>query len=133
MLVVFFALAIVTMSTSFCFSESSYSIETQANNYSYAEATLAISGNSLQVVGRIGGKPKVTTKTSIHLYLQQYRGTNWVNISNWISTGDTVSRTLSKTCLVEKGYKYRAKAVCYAYVGSNCEKTTKYSEGVIVY
>ncbi len=102
-------------------------IETMAENYSTVSAFISLSGNSVEVTGKIIGRAGKTTKTSIHLYLQQYKNGSWVNVDDWTSSGDTVARQLSKTNTVTKGYKYRAKAVCVAYVGSDKETVTKYS------
>jgi hypothetical protein len=102
-------------------------IETMAENYSTVSAFISLSGNSVEVTGKIIGRAGKTTKTSIHLYLQQYKNGSWVNVDDWTSSGDTVARQLSKTKTVTKGYKYRAKAVCVAYVGSDKETVTKYS------
>ena len=61
------------------------------------------------------------------LYSEQYKNGSWVNVDDSTSSVDTVTRSLSKTKTVTKGYKYRARAVCTAYVGSAKEIVTKYS------
>lgn len=105
-------------------------VELMAENYSTVSATISISGNSVKLESQIIGRAGKTTKTSIHLYLQQYKNGSWVNVDDWTSTGATVARQLSKTKTVTKGYKYRAKAVCAAYVGSDKETVTKYSGSI---
>ena len=69
----------------------------------------------------------VTTKVTIHLYLQQYSNGRWVNYDDWLETNEGISCTVSKTVT---GYKYRAKASCYAYAGSDYEHIVKYSKEV---
>lgn len=118
---------LLTAQVAFGAVSSTPDIELMAENYSSASATISLSGNTAEVTGKIIGRAGKTTKTSIHLYLQQYKNGSWVNVDDWTSTGDTVARQLSKTKTVTKGYKYRAKAVCAAYVGSNKETVTKYS------
>lgn len=102
-------------------------VELMADNYLTASASISLSGSTVEVTGKIVGRAGKTTMTSIHLYLQQYKNGSWVNVADWTSTGATVARQLSKTKTVTKGYKYRAKAVCAAYVGSEKETVTKYS------
>jgi len=101
-----------------------------ANNYLSASASISLSSGTATVSGKITGIAGQTTKTSVHLYLQQYKSGSWQTVKDWTSTGSTMSRSLSKSKSVTKGYKYRAKAVCQAYVGSKVEKVTKYSKTV---
>ena len=101
-----------------------------SDNYMAASASISLSENTVKANGTITGKLGQTTKTSINLYLQQYRNGSWVTIDNWTSSGNTESRSLSKSKTVTKGYKYRAKAVCTAYVGSDKETVTKYSKSI---
>lgn len=104
--------------------------EINAENYRSASAKLSITNSTATVSATIIGVTGKTTKTSIYLYLQQYKGGTWVNLESWSSVGNTVTRTLSKTKVVSKGYKYRTKAVCRAYVGSTVETITKYSASI---
>lgn len=106
------------------------SAEIMVNNYVTAIAHISINGNTANVSGKITGVLGKTTKTSIHLYLQQYKNGSWVNIDDWTSSGNTASRSISKTRIVTKGYKYRAKAVCSAYAGNDKEIVTKYSSAL---
>ena len=121
---------LLAVSTAFGAVSSTPDIEPMAENYSSASASISFSGSTAEVTGKIIGRAGKTTKTSIHLYLQQYKNGSWVNVDDWTSSGDTVARQLSKKKTVTKGYKYRAKAVCAAYVGSNKETVTKYSSAV---
>ncbi len=121
---------LLSVSTVFGTITSEPEIEPMADYYMAAAATISLSGNTVKVSGGITGKVGVTTKTTVHLILQQYKDGIWLKIDDWTSTGNTVSRSLSKTSIVTKGYKYRAKAVCTAYVGSNKETVTKYSSTV---
>ena len=121
---------LLTAQVAFGAVSSTPNIELMAENYSSASATISLSGNTAEVTGKIIGRAGKTTKTSIHLYLQQYKNGSWVNVDDWTSTGATVARQLSKTKTVTKGYKYRAKAVCAAYVGSDKETVIKYSESI---
>lgn len=103
---------------------------TNAVNYSSAAASISISSGTATCSGKIWGIAGKTTKTSVHLYLQKYTNGAWVNVADWTSSGNTVNRILSKNKSVSKGYKYRSKAVCYAYAGTKSEKVTKYSSTV---
>lgn len=105
-------------------------LEPMAENYLGAYASIKQSGSTVTVSGVIEGKFGQTTKTSVHLYLQQYKSGKWVSIADWTTTVNADSASLSKSKTVTKGYKYRAKAVCAAYVGSDKETVTKYSNAV---
>ena len=106
-------------------------VEPMALYYLSAQASISISSNgTAEAIGKITGIAGVTTKTTVHLYLQQYKNGKWVDIGDWLDSGETVNRTLTKQNTVEKGYKYRAKASCYAYSGTKSEHVTKYSAEV---
>ena len=99
-----------------------------AEYYSSAKASLTISSSGkAEVTGKIVGILGTTTKTTVHLYLQRYEDGEWVDVGDWILSQNTVSTTLTETKSVDKGYKYRAKASCYAYSGSDYERVIKYS------
>ncbi|MGN0715164.1 MAG: hypothetical protein ACI4LN_05030 [Anaerovoracaceae bacterium] len=99
--------------------------------YSYADAGLSISANGTATVdGKIVGFAGTTTKTTVHLYLQQYKNGDWEDVDDWILSNNSASTSIEKSKSVEKGYKYRAKASCYAYSGTKCEHVTKYSPEV---
>ena len=121
---------LLSVTTAFGAITSAPDIQPMAANYMAASASLSLSENTVKANGTITGKLGQTTKTSINLYLQQYRNGSWVTIDNWTSSGNTESRSLSKSKTVTKGYKYRAKAVCTAYVGSDKETVTKYSKSI---
>lgn len=121
---------LLTAQVAFGAVSSTPDIELMAENYSSASASISLSGSTAEVTGKIVGRAGKTTKTTVHLYLQQYKNGSWVNVDDWTSTGATVARQLSKTKTVTKGYKYRAKAVCAAYVGSDKETVTKYSSTI---
>lgn len=104
--------------------------ETNADNYIAASANISASGTTVTASGSITGKAGVTTRTTVNLYLQQYKNGAWTNVEVWSSTGYTVTRSLSKSKAVSTGYKYRTKAVCSAYAGTNKETTTKYSASI---
>lgn len=101
-----------------------------AANYLSASASISVSNGTATCAGKIKGIIGTTTKTSVYLYLQKYTNGTWVNVADWASSGNTVNRTLSQTKSVSKGYKYRSKAVCYAYAGTKSEKVIKYSNTV---
>ena len=121
---------LLSVTTAFGAIASTPDILPMAANYMAASASISLSGSAVKATGTITGKIGQTTKTSINLYLQQYRNGSWVTIGNWTSAGNTESRSLSKSKTVIKGYKYRAKAVCTAYVGSDKETVTKYSKSI---
>ncbi len=108
------------------------SADIMALYYRSAVAYLDISKDGdASVEAKLSGVPGTTTKTTIHLYLQRYKDGVWEDVDDWLSTGETVNRSLTKSKQVTKGYKYRAKASCYAYSGTKCEHVTKYSKEVI--
>lgn len=121
---------LLSVTTAFGAITSAPDIQPMAANYMAASASISLSENTVKANGTITGKLGQTTKISINLYLQQYRNGSWVTIDNWTSSGNTESRSLSKSKTVTKGYKYRAKAVCTAYVGSDKETVTKYSKSI---
>ena len=121
---------LLSVTTAFGAITSAPDIQPMAANYMAASASISLSENTVKANGTITGKLGQTTKTSINLYLQQYRNGSWVTIDNWTSSGNTESRSLSKSKTVTKGYKYRAKAVCTDYVGSDKETVTKYSKSI---
>ena len=121
---------LLSVTTAFGAITSAPDIQPMAANYMAASASISLSENTVKANGTITGKLGQTTKTSINLYLQQYRNGSWVTIDNWTSSVNTESRSLSKSKTVTKGYKYRAKAVCTAYVGSDKETVTKYSKSI---
>lgn len=127
---VLYFIMLLSLTTAFGAITSAPDIQPMAANYMAASASISLSENTVKANGTITGKLGQTTKTSINLYLQQYRNGSWVTIDNWTSSGNTESRSLSKSKTVTKGYKYRAKAVCTAYVGSDKETVTKYSKSI---
>ncbi len=100
--------------------------EVRSENNCNVNVTLSIQGSTASldafVMGNIG-----ITQTKVDLYLQQYKNGRWTNYREWSSSENGASCFVSKTVSVPKGYKYRAKASCYAYAGSSYENVTKYS------
>lgn len=115
--------------SAFAATEQSPDVEINAENYNSASAKLTISDGKATASSTIIGLVGKTTKTTITLYLQQYKGGKWVNVDNWKNSG-TVTCSISKSKSVSKGYKYRTKAVCKAYIGTKSETVTKYSSNV---
>ena len=118
-------------------SASAYAIGTlpemglMAEYHISSKASLTISSGGLaEVTGKILGVPGITTRTSVILYLEKYKNGAWVEDDSWFSEGGTVNTTLSETKYVEKGYKYRAKAVCYAFSTNDHERVVRYSDEV---
>lgn len=105
-------------------------ISIMADNYNTASAKLSISNGTATASGTLTGTRGVTTKATVHLYLQQYNNGEWTDYEDWLESNDGKDCTVSKTISVPKGYKYRAKASCYAYAGTKCEHVTKYSAEV---
>lgn len=103
------------------------SVAPMAENYLDAEARLKIVSGTATVSGNMNGKMGITTKVTVHLYLQQYKDGKWVDYDDWLESKNGTGLTVSKTVTVPTGYKYRAKASCYAYAGNNCEHVVKYS------
>lgn len=106
--------------------------ETNADNYLSASANISADGTTVTSSGNIVGKVGTTTRTTVNLYLQQYKNGAWTNFEVWSSTGYTVTRALSKSKVVTRGYKYRTKAVCSAYAGDKKETVTKYSGTITI-
>lgn len=108
-------------------------VEINAENYNSASAKLKISDSKATASSTIIGIVGKTTKTTITLYLQQYKGGKWVNVNTetWKNSG-TVTCTITKSKSVSKGYKYRTKAVCKAYIGTKVETVTKYSSSISI-
>ena len=106
-------------------------IAPMAMYYKSAGASLNISaGGTANAGGTITGILGTTTKCSISLYLQRYENGSWADVAMWTDSADSSSLTLTRTLGVDSGYKYRAKAICYAYSGSQMEYVTKYSAEV---
>ena len=105
-------------------------IAPMADNYRSVYADLKITSGEATVSAKMNGKIGITTKVTIHLYLQQYKDGKWVDYDDWTKTEKGVNCTLSETVSVPKGYTYRAKASCYAYAGSKSEHVIKYSAEV---
>lgn len=99
--------------------------------YRVANASLYISSSGIaEAEGEITGITGTTTKCSITLYLQRYENGNWVDVAMWTDSANTVSLALTRSLGVDSGYKYRAKAICYAYSGSQMEYVTRYSSEI---
>ena len=106
-------------------------VELMALYYRNAGATLSISGSgNATCTGKIEGIVGTTTSCSISLYLQKYENGGWEDVAMWTDSANAVSLTLTKPLGVDSGYKYRTKAICYAYSGSQMEYVTKYSSEI---
>ena len=118
-------------SSVFAAIEPSPDAEINAENYRSATAKLTIADDKATASATIIGQQGKTTKTTIILYLQQYNDGKWINVNldNWKNSG-TVTCSITKSKSVSKGYKYRTKAVCKAYIGTKVETVTKYSSSV---
>ncbi|MBE5851991.1 MAG: hypothetical protein E7299_03420 [Lachnospiraceae bacterium] len=105
--------------------------ELMALYYRNAGATLSISASgNATCTGKIEGIEGTTTSCSISLYLQRYENGDWEDVAMWTDSANVVSLTLTRPLGADSGYKYRTKAVCYAYSGSQMEYTTRYSSEV---
>ncbi len=128
----FFAicLAISLILTMTIVSVEAQDVSPIADNYRTANATISISNGVANVSGSMQGIRGRTTKVTVHLYLQQYSDGEWIDYDDWLESVEGTSCTVNKNVAVPSGYKYRAKASCYAYAGSKCEHITKYSKTV---
>ena len=107
------------------------SIVPMADYHSSSKALLVISSKGIaESTGKIVGIPGVTTKTTVHLYLQRIENGEWIDVDDWIASNETVSTTITKTRAVDKGYTYRTKASCYAYSGKKYERVISYSSEI---
>ena len=61
-------------------------IAPMADNYVNVYARLNITSGEATVSANVNGKPGVTTKVTIHLYLQQYKDGKWVDYDDWAKT-----------------------------------------------
>ena len=106
-------------------------VEPLAQYYFSASASLTISSTGLaKPSGSIMGIAGTTTKTTVHLYLQRYEGGTWVDVDDWLVSNESVTTSAVGRKQVENGYKYRAKAACYAYCGSDYERVIRYSSEI---
>lgn len=106
-------------------------ISPMAMYYRNAFTDLTISGAGIaEAESTISGITGTTTKCSITLYLQRYEDGDWEDVAMWTDTANSSSLTLVRTLGVDSGYTYRAKAICYAYSGSQMEYVTRYSSEV---
>lgn len=125
--VLFIACVLIFSTVTVASASMSDSIAPMAENYVNAYANLRITSGEADISAVVNGKIGITTKVTIHLYLQQYKNGKWVDYDDWLKSENTVRLSLTKTIPVPAGYKYRAKASCYAYAGSQSEHVTKYS------
>lgn len=128
--ILFLFFAFVLSYTAFAYAAVSDNVSIMAENYRSVSVDLSISSETATVKGSLTGIVGTTTKATVHLYLQQYKDGEWINCEDWIESKDGANCTVTKTMSVAKGYKYRAKASCYAYAGSKSEHVTKYSKEV---
>lgn len=62
------------------------SVAPMAENYLDAEARLKIVSGTATVSGNMNGKMGITTKVTVHLYLQQYKDGKWVDYDDWLES-----------------------------------------------
>lgn len=115
---------------SLAYAESGNSFVPMASNYKSATVNLNIQNGTATIRGNLTGINGVTTKATVHLYLQQYSNDEWKDYADWLASDTGVDCVVVKTISVPKGYKYRAKASCYAYNGAKSEHITKYSSQI---
>lgn len=121
---------VMTVSICSAFATTKEEIKFMSDNYASAKAVLSITNGQATVSGKLYGLNEVTTKATVHLFLQQYRNGEWINYDDWLESNDGPNCIVSRTISVPKGYTYRAKASCYAYADDNSEHVTKYSSEV---
>lgn len=118
---------LIITSAVFAYAAENTDISIMSDNYRTASADLDICNGTATVRGSLNGIPGTTTKVTVHLYLQQYKNGEWINYGDWLQSEDSIRCSITKTISVTKGYKYRAKASCYAYSVYNSEHIIKYS------
>ena len=124
-------LTTIELIPAYAFSEAEDEISPMAMYYVTATANLSISSaGKATATGTISGLVGTTTKTTVHLYLQKYENGEWVDVEDWVESNETVNTSLTKTKSALARGKYRAKASCYAYSGSDYERVIKYSSEV---
>lgn len=123
-------LLLMTAAFTSAYAVAGNSISPMASNYRSATARLSLNGGTATASGTLTGINGTTTKATVHLYLQQYRNGEWSDYDDWLESNAGYDCVVVKTVSVPKGYKYRAKASCYAYAGNKSEHVTKYSAEV---
>lgn len=101
-----------------------------AEHCNLASTSLSIDKGTAKVKGALKGVYGITTKATVHLYLQQYNNKKWIIYDSWLESKEGTDCTLKKIISVPKGYKYRAKISCYAYSGLKSENLVKFSNEV---
>jgi hypothetical protein len=106
----------------FCIILSVFTAATASARNLYIDNTttaLSISSSGTATVkGSAYGNQSSTDEVEIYLYLQQYKNGSWQTIESWSDSFESHRGNLSETYSLTKGYKYRAKAVYYAYGNS---------------
>ncbi len=111
--------------------EETTSLNTNSSvlRYSYISSvrpTLSSSGNI-----KVAVSLQKSLDFSVTLELEQYTGGSWESIDSWSLDG-TSGGTISESCSLESGERYRARAYVEVYdeYGDIVESTTKYSSAV---
>ena len=84
-------------------------IAPMADNYSNINVNLDIASGKAEVSATLYGRIGVTTKATIHLYLQQYKDGKWEDYDDWLKSENATSCALSKTISIPKGANFLAR------------------------
>ena len=84
--------------------------EPKSAYYTSAYANLSISSSGTATSkGIVVDKPNITTRITIHLYLQKYSGGKWITYKDWSGEKKGYTYTFPKSSSIGHG-KYRMKA-----------------------
>lgn len=129
-IVILTALAIIIMGN-ICSTYAEVSdASVMAEHSNLVSTSLSIDKGKVTVKGTLKGVYGITTKATVHLYLQQYSNKKWIIYDSWFESKDGTDCTLKKVVSVPKGYRYRTKISCYAYSGLKSENIIKFSDEI---
>jgi hypothetical protein len=103
--------------------QESYSVQPRFTYIRYAVANLQISSSGNSTCSTSISTCGSVDNVSITGYLEYYDN-GWKRVQRW-STSSSGSCTLSKTCNVKKGFRYRFKAYYYVRKGLKTESATR--------
>lgn len=81
---------------SLAYAESGNSFVPMASNYKSATVNLNIQNGTATIRGNLTGINGVTTKATVHLYLQQYSNNDWKDYTDWVVSDTGVDSVTHK-------------------------------------
>lgn len=96
-LLVFLLIFLLMVSTfSLAYAESSNSFAPIESSYRSAIVNLNIRDGTATIRGNLTGINDVTTKATVHLYLQQYSNNDWKDYTDWVVSDTGVDSVTHK-------------------------------------